>query len=748
MSVLLSYLWRFWRRKSAVLGFLLLGLFVLVCIHSYQNKGHNKGQQLSKSFNSPNYYNHDHHAGEGLFVSAGSKKLQQSSVNLPDDEGVKFLPSRNRIQAKDKRLYKYEVSDQTRINVASKHRQVIAPPRNLVIQPNYHNFGNNGKSYENGYQQDQENPQISSDLEGGHDYVQRPPEVYLNPPVYQRGDHGPEIDNENSASGTTKPLYIPNQRLVHLDLKGAPPKIEFLISFLKKIKDVGATGILIEYEDTFPFEGLLKDVAALNHYNKSDLYNLLITSKQLGLEVIPLVQTFGHMEFILKHGQFASLRDSPQMPESICPCHEQTMNLIGLYIDQVMAIHRDAHHIHIGCDEVYHLGECSACSGQSRTDIFVKHTANVAKYIKNKYPQIQTVIVWDDMLRNMMSSEMMPLQNLVVPMVWVYAEDVYRFMPSYNWDRLSEVFPTAWTASAYKGADGPTAAVPNIRKRLTNNLNWLDLMASEEFKFKGQGFQGIVITGWSRYDHFAVLAELLPAAMPSLVTNLMTVDHGYFNSSWQAEYYKHLGCHVESRQYEDFIDLDSDPLLHEKMSWCFFKGAPIFKLTHNLATVQNEVSQYLQKYSAQEGWLTEYNMRHNYSSPFRVNEGLDEYHRISYLVASLIKQAQSALSEIYDDYTMTEWIEQKIYPLYKDLSDFKVRAESLKQRSVWPRRPLPILKAVQDLLQTSTTTTTENPNVQQQLYNDQDTNSNTVRPKRLVQAPDYYRHPPGSFGAS
>ena len=95
------------------------------------------------------------------------------------------------------------------------------------------------------------------------------------------------------------------------------------------------TGILIEYEDMFPFEGLLKDVAALNHYNKSDLYNLLITSKQLGLEVIPLVQTFGHMEFILKHGQFANLRDSPQMPESICPCHEQTMNLIGLYIDQV-----------------------------------------------------------------------------------------------------------------------------------------------------------------------------------------------------------------------------------------------------------------------------------------------------------------------------------------------------------------------------------------------------------------------------
>ena len=155
--------------------------------------------------------------------------------------------------------------------------------------------------------------------------------------------------------------------------------------------------------------------------------------------------------------------------------------------------------------------------------------------------------------------------------------------------------------------------------------------------------------------------------------------------------------------------------------------------------------QYLQKYSAQEGWLTEYNMRHNYSSPFRVNEGLDEHGRISYLVTALIKQAQQALSEIYDDYTMTEWIEQKIYPLYKDLNDFKVRAESLKRRSTWPKRPLPILKAVQDLLTPSTTTTTAKP-VHNAVHNDEDEDDLiTVRPKRLVQAPDYYRHPPGSF---
>ena len=323
-------------------------------------------------------------------------------------------------------------------------------------------------------------------------------------------------------------------------------------------------------------------------------------------------------------------------------------------------------------------------------------------------------------------------------MVWVYAEEVYRFMPTYNWDRLSEVFPTAWTASAFKGADGPTAKVPNIAKRLTNNLNWLDLMSVEESKFKDQGFQGIVITGWSRYDHFAVLAELLPASLPSLATNMATLKHGYFNSSWQSEFYKNLKCTENSRIYDDFIDLESDPELHEKMSWCFFSGSNIYKMIHNLASVEVEIEEYLNKYSKSEGWLTAYNFRRNFSSPFRVNEGLDEYSRMTYLVTSLIKQANKALTEVYDDYTVTEWIEQKIYPLYKELVDFKNRAESLKNRNTWPRRPFPILKNVQDMI----SSTTVKPSVVQSQEADEKI---TARPKRLVQAPDYYRHPPGSF---
>ena len=114
---------------------------------------------------------------------------------------------------------------------------------------------------------------------------------------------------------------------------------------------------------------------------------------------------------------------------------------------------------------------------------------------------------------------------------------------------------------------------------------------------------------------------------------------------------------------------------------------------------------------------------------------------------NIFYQFQQALSEIYDDYTVAEWIEQKIYPLHKDLNDFKARAESLKRRNTWPRRPFPILKAVEEMLATSTTTAKPLINDPNQNGNPKDSDSDlvTVRPKRLVQAPDYYRHPPGSF---
>jgi hypothetical protein len=67
-----------------------------------------------------------------------------------------------------------------------------------------------------------------------------------------------------------RPL-IPRHRLVHLDLKGAPPRISYLKKLLPIFKRLGATGLLLEWEDMFPFSGSLAKVAATNHYTPDEV---------------------------------------------------------------------------------------------------------------------------------------------------------------------------------------------------------------------------------------------------------------------------------------------------------------------------------------------------------------------------------------------------------------------------------------------------------------------------------------------
>lgn len=173
------------------------------------------------------------------------------------------------------------------------------------------------------------------------------------------------------------------------------------------------------------------------------------------------------------------------------------------------------------------MGECSICSQKPRDGLFLSHVQRVATYVRNKYKV--KPIIWDDMLRHIQASELndYKLGELVEPMVWVYAEDIYRFAGSYVFDRYAQVFPSFWVSSSFKGAFGETLVLPDVSRHLENNMNWLEVGRAEGPKFK-EGLRGLAITGWQRYDHFSNLCELLPAGVPSLAFNLLATSKGKF----------------------------------------------------------------------------------------------------------------------------------------------------------------------------------------------------------------------------
>jgi len=676
MSVTITQVSRIFRRKPPVIGLALLLLIFLTTVYRSRDKEKVESDYAQK-------------------LVRVHKKLQQ--VNENNFDPVKFLPVK---PMEHSRSYN-EIQDTGQGLAQEKSVRKVPGMNNVAQHQNYPII--------NSHQQFQQFPAVDNVEYDRGDQM----DTGIRAPVYfpqERHHQVPWEAGEKEESGVVsgrgqagiqdiqefkkKAPYVPQHRIVHLDLKGAPPSIQYLKKVLTLSKELGATGVLIEYEDMFPWSGRLATVAAGNHYSLAEVRELQNICKGLGLEVIPLVQTFGHLEFLLKHKEFAYLRDVEEMPESICPCHNDTMGIVREIVDQVMAVHKNAKYLHIGCDEVYHLGECSQCLGFGRTSVFIDHVTKVAQYVNHTYQAIP--IIWDDMLRNFMVEEMQPLAGLVEPMVWVYAEDVERFVPSYTWDRYNQVFDYFWTASAFKGAHGETLVVPDVQRHLTNNLNWLTLMDQEEPRIRG-GFRGIVLTGWQRYDHFAVLCELLPAAIPSLAVNLVATSNGYFNETLQKGLFKALGCVQHSSRYGNYIDLENDNFLWDKLSWCYFPGANFFKVTKNLVTTEIEVDDFLKKVEKKKGWLTEYNRRHNMSSPFRIDEGLEDWSRFQHEVVSLMKSANSALSEMFDHFTVSEWIEQKVYPMYSKLSRIRSEADNLRRVKYWPARPYEPLEVLKGL---------------------------------------------------
>ncbi|CAG0889564.1 unnamed protein product [Darwinula stevensoni] len=317
----------------------------------------------------------------------------------------------------------------------------------------------------------------------------------------------------------------------------APPRPDFFVSFLKTVKKLGATGILLEWEDMFPYNGTLRVLPAENHYTLEEVTTILTAANELDLDVIPLVQTFGHLEFALKNEEFKDVRAVPSEPQALEPSRPEALKLVKDMIDQVMTVHAlfKPTHLHIGCDEVWYLKRETNGSA-----IFVDHVSSVADYVGQKHNV--TPIIWDDMLREMPVEELKRLGPLVEPMVWSYHEYGVRDLPNVMWTRYAKNFKTFWAASAFKGADGPVALMPDVITRVRNHVQWLKVV--ERVRPEFSSFGGFALTGWSRYNHFAALCELLPTGIPSLALNLFILEAGRMDPTSCVRANKFLNCSV------------------------------------------------------------------------------------------------------------------------------------------------------------------------------------------------------------
>ncbi|XP_076056227.1 hexosaminidase D-like [Oratosquilla oratoria] len=485
----------------------------------------------------------------------------------------------------------------------------------------------------------------------------------------------------------TMPLPTsPPNVLIHLDLKGAPPRMSYLHALLPLLVKGGASGLLVEWEDMFPYGGMLVNASATNHYTLQDVKEFAQAAKKAGLVIVPLVQTLGHLEYVLKLQEWQHLRENTQEPAEACASHPETSSMVIELLDQVMEALPETTMVHLGADEVFNLGTCPRCriTEKSAQRLYLDHVSRVATHASKRY-QVR-VLIWDDMIRGINQGVLREseLGTLVEPVVWFYGEDVVHHVPPYVLRTYTSIFPRIWLGTAFKGAFGPRAFLPDASRHAKNNLAWSTLGNRMSLN-SGVRVGGVALTGWSRYDHFAELCELLVVSIPSLALSLLVSTRGAVSEALLRDLHELLEC-------PDHVTLAParDPHLWAARG-CDFPGSNALVLLHQYAIARDATLRVQREAEDKGAWLTPFNIRRNFSSPRRVRESVVELTRLAETLQELTRDIRKVLTQYYDVATAEEWLEQHILPLQTVLNRMNQSSISLLQHHTWPRRPLPIL---------------------------------------------------------
>ncbi len=284
-------------------------------------------------------------------------------------------------------------------------------------------------------------------------------------------------------------------RAEYLDLRAFCPTFEHLLRDIKRMAWCHSNAVVIEYEDKLPFVHLSALRNAAHCYTPAQMQQLCETAQDYFVDIIPLQQSFGHLEYVLKHPAYRHLRECEEHLGEMNPLHPESMVLSKQLLQESIGFHPNAPYIHIGCDEVWSLGKGaqSRASGHSRQRLFIDY---VNQLIAEVCAQGKTPIMWHDMLFDLEGNlactpqELGLLDRRVILAIWLYNGNTLAHQVS----RIAQQLDAAGIAYLGAGAvrcwdSKPVQHYPVATERVHNINQWAQLATR-------QPLQGVIMTNW------------------------------------------------------------------------------------------------------------------------------------------------------------------------------------------------------------------------------------------------------------
>jgi hexosaminidase len=186
-------------------------------------------------------------------------------------------------------------------------------------------------------------------------------------------------------------------RAVHFDVKHHLDHMNYYYESIDRLARYKINAVVFEFEDKLRYQRQPL-IGAPQAISIDEMAALTKYAKERHIEITPLVQGLGHATFILKHQQYAYLRELPWNKWAFCPLNEGTYQvLFDLYRDAIEAT-PGSKYLHIGGDEIGNIGMCPRCKptadkeGMMSLNLYwLKRVCEFAEE-NNRIP-----IFWDDM---------------------------------------------------------------------------------------------------------------------------------------------------------------------------------------------------------------------------------------------------------------------------------------------------------------------------------------------------------------
>ncbi|MDR3695995.1 beta-N-acetylhexosaminidase [Mucilaginibacter sp.] len=281
----------------------------------------------------------------------------------------------------------------------------------------------------------------------------------------------------------------------HLDLRVQVMTMDALKAFALKLQGYGVNTLIMEWEGTYPFE---KHPLIPNRYayTKTEVTSFIKYCSDLGIDVIPLQQSFGHVEYILRNDRYKALREDQKDFSQVCPLQTRQDSALFTDLYTELASTHTSKYIHIGGDETYLLGHDERCRLMVAKEGKSKLYINYIRMLCNIVIRLgKTPVLWADIaLKYPKAIKLLPKGTVFID--WNYGWDLNNFG---DHKKLVQSGYEIWGAPALRSSPD-NYFLTQWEKHFKNIRDFVPQAAK-------LGYKGIVMTSWSTSGQYSQVFE-------------------------------------------------------------------------------------------------------------------------------------------------------------------------------------------------------------------------------------------------